>query len=159
MKLPIGERITLAQKMLPELDPLEVADAVLEMRLLPDAAVSATFDKHLASKKMKAALESHRRALRKALYTRAALLRDAGAAFGVIAALSNEELLREDLAMVERMLSEHRAQRPTRFDPIKRVAVRSARMLLLRARRRVIIARKSDWCKLTAILYGEPFAL
>jgi hypothetical protein len=159
MKLPINDRIALAQKMLPELDPEQVADAVLEMKSSGNgtAAIRADYNKAIASKEVKVALKSHAAALRRVLSSRRALQRKkTGAAYGVMMALSkSDEVIQKDLATVERMLQQ-KAEKPTRFEPLARVAVKTAQVLLVRAKRPATVARNSDWCKLSAILHGEP---
>jgi hypothetical protein len=161
MKLPLSKTISRAQKMLPELDPADVEDTINEMRFLPDGAAAAKeqLEKHRNSKPVKQALQRHALALRKILQTRRALLEQHE--FYVFITLDREsnvfeEMLNKELAAVERLLLQRRPARPSPFEPMLRVAAKTARNLLIRAGRRLVVKSESEWCKLAAILAGEP---
>jgi hypothetical protein len=158
MKLPVNQRIGLAQKMLRGLDSTIVEDTVLQMRFLPDgaAAVSASLEKALHSKRTKAALDMHQAALTKARDTRRALLKVGGFTVRIGLSKSFDDIAEKDLATLDRWIKERQPGKPSRFDPSARVAVQTALKLLRLARRPTKKTRGSDWCKLAAILYGEP---
>jgi hypothetical protein len=158
--IPLDEKIFRAKKMLRELDPAVVEDAILEMRFLPDgaAAIQATLEKHDTSKPVKNALKRYRHALENVLDARKELIRVRGLGLPFSLALAEKDdfagVLDKELAGIEGRLAIRRA--PSRFDPYARVAVKTARILLLRAGCRLVVKRRSEWCRLAAILYGEP---
>ncbi len=159
MKLTLDQQIKLALKLLaPAKDAL--AYCVEEIKFAIDTVevmtTTAEASKAMVSKDTKNKLRAHRDALRKLQTTQQALTDEFGYPFFDIGSKEHIKIdLEKYIDGVERWRAKP-AGPPKRAEHKKRLAAEHARWLLWHFGHRVSATRGGPWCKLAAILYGDP---
>jgi hypothetical protein len=179
-KLSREEQLKLVQKFLPELTSRQIEEEIEDVQWEPEIVQAILYfnNKQHTSKPLKTALRAYRGALERVRATRSRVLRVAS--FDTLLPLSEcqdnadrhrvlskrikrevaddvvDKLIKREVAKVDKLLEAPRTIMPSPFDEEARIAVLTARRLLSITGRPTIVSKKSDWCNLSAILYGRP---